>query len=325
MSKSVHSQDLLQNIESIQNALMQSLQKAEFSKELNISRDGLDLLVQLEGQSSPLVIEDFFSIGETGGSIPELDQLVALLGQGALDRLLQLINAKPMAVYAQAANNSSVVSDAASPSAELPLARVTEVNGPVRVVRNGQELLLNSGDSLFAGDELLTLSQGQIKFELNNTNLTTSGQTTVTRGTVGENSKLIMAGDVSGQLSQIKLESGTVFLDAPQAANANVQIVTPVGVVQANGQGVGVNVNSSSGETTVLSAQSTNQSGNVTVQPLAGSGQSITVPTNGIVLSANASTGATTSIAVPSDAGQTLPITSLMSSGAGAAGSGHRW
>jgi Ca2+-binding RTX toxin-like protein len=282
------------------------------------ARQGGDLVLTLGGGQQVLLPRGFnelASLQEMGGLSADLLAIIRLATEGEY------------VLLAQAGEGVPSLPAAVAPGATDIIGRVAEAAGEVKVQRNGGEQVLKAGDPVLAGDTILTSANAQVRLEM------LSGATEVSASAVlGENGKVVLgpqaAGANQGATMVFKMDSGAVVLDRMTSSAMDMQVVTPGGVVLPQGQGVGVSVNSGSGETTVVGLNAfgvaTGSGSNVQIIPLGAngqqSGQAVSVPTSGMVINASNPSGSagvvvsTTSTTGSPTGTQADPISKLVTS-----------
>ncbi|MFG6429183.1 VCBS domain-containing protein [Roseateles sp. LYH14W] len=220
--------------------------------------------------------------------------------------------------------------EAAGPAAaaEAPppvVGKVRESGATARVLRDGTMVALRPGDLLLLGDVVESGDAGPVKLDLQRNGSPADDRTV--SATLGAQSRLLMQTQPVGDetLVSVRLVAGTVVV-GESADSLGITIETPAGRVVAKGQGVGVTVNPTSQETTVLpigiSAAVATPGAGVSVHANGSSadGSGLAVGSTGVTLQAGVETARSPDS--PS-AAQVTSITSLAGAGAGAgAGSG---
>jgi len=225
-----------------------------------LERVGNDLVVH-KASGEVIRIEGFFSPG---------CQVRVVSGTGAEltgSMIEAMIDAQPAfvdgAIGASGASGSTAAGGADDEAGHKVIARVTQASPDARVLRNGEEIVLKAGDTIFEGDQVVTAAHGKVVFELGDG----VGNGAVSRLTLGENASITLSLDLAGpgpadDTVHVQVKSGNVV--AAEAGNAmQIIIDTPSGSIDPRNGSVDVTVN---GKTSEVQVNLVNGSGEVQIQ-----------------------------------------------------------
>ena len=228
--------------------------------------EGQDLL-RISADGVVQRVDGFFNEDGTPAVANLPPELIALLRGESVDPFAQGVQfAQAEATEGQPADTQTDSGETAPVPAvsQVPIASVAQASGQVQVLRNGQERVLLPGDNLYLGDVVITQDQSTVK--LNFFSLQNALQAAST-AEIGSGTRVSLTGESltrdGAETLQLNLIVTKGTVDVSQGGNAEIdlRIQTPQGRVEVPQEGLIVNVQEDTGQTSVSRSNAPEGSG----------------------------------------------------------------